>query len=72
VDKSYHSAVGTRALDSYVKQALNQASFDLLTLKKGTTSAGKVTITSQCLQDPGKYELSKPKLLSVSADQATI
>jgi ATP-dependent Clp protease ATP-binding subunit ClpX len=72
VDKSYHSAVGTRALDSYVKQALNQASFDLLTLKKSTTSSGKVTITSQCLQDPGKYELSKPKLLSVSADQATI
>jgi ATP-dependent Clp protease ATP-binding subunit ClpX len=59
VDKSYNSAVGTRALDSYVKQAVNQASFDLLSLLKSSTKDGKVLITNECLKDPGKYEVSK-------------
>ena len=71
VDKSYHSAVGTRALDSYVKQALNQASFDLLTLKKDINTSGRVLITSKCLQDSGKYELSKAKSLSIAVGEAS-
>ena len=71
VDKSYHSAVGTRALDSYVKQALNQASFDLLTLNAKASSSGKVLITNQCLQDPEKYELSNAKSISIAVDKAT-
>jgi len=59
VDKSYNSAVGTRALDSYVKQAVNQASFDLLSLLKSNTKDARVLITNECLKDPGKYEVSK-------------
>jgi len=59
VDKSYKSAVGTRALDSYVKQAVSAASFDLLTLVKSATSRGNVLITADCLQDPSCYQTTK-------------
>lgn len=59
VDSSYKSAVGTRALDSYVKKAVSMASFDLLTLDKKQNNKGIVTITNTCLQDPNQYQKSK-------------
>jgi ATP-dependent Clp protease ATP-binding subunit ClpX len=66
VDKSYKSAVGTRALDSYVKQAVSAASFDLLTLVKSATSRGNVLITADCLQDPSCYQTTKIHVATTS------
>ena len=62
VDKSYASAVGTRALDSYIKVAVSYASFDLLTLDKYQT--GDILITPDCVIDPAKYEKSNIKVVS--------
>ena len=62
VDKSYASAVGTRALDSYIKEAVSYASFDLLTLDKYQT--GDILITPDCVIDPAKYEKSNIKVVS--------
>jgi len=66
VDKAYMSAVGTRALDSYVKQSVKAASFDLLTLVKSETSRGNVLITAECLKDSSCYQTSKIHIASVS------
>jgi len=58
VEMSYKSAVGTRALDSYVKKAVSAASFDLLTLVKTSTSRGNITITAECLNNPSEYQVA--------------
>ncbi len=57
VSVSYSSAVGTRALDSYVKKAVSRASFDLLSLND-SSQKGVIVITENCLIDPSSYELS--------------
>ncbi len=57
VDISYRSAVGTRALDSYVKKAVSMASFDLLSLNSGNHK-GRVIIKEDCILNPSLYELS--------------
>lgn len=57
VDLAYSSAVGTRALDSYVKKAVSQASFDLLSLGS-FLNRGRITITESCLLNPSAYETS--------------
>ena len=59
VDLSYHSATGTRALDSYIKKAVSMASFDLLTLSKNKIAKGDIIITEHCATDPSRYEKSK-------------
>lgn len=59
VEKSYKSAVGTRALDSYVKKAVSTASFDLLSLINVSGSKGTVLITDECLTNPAAYQTSK-------------
>ena len=64
VEKSSKSAVGTRALDSYIKEAVVYASFDLLTLEK--TQTGDVIITADCISDASKYEKSNIKLVSAT------
>ena len=59
VDLSYKSAVGTRALDSYVKQSVSAASFDLLGLSKIPANKGNILITEECLSKPELYQKSK-------------
>jgi len=53
------SASGTRGLSSYVKQAIQEASFNLLSLDK--TPGGRILITKDCISDPTKYEFTPPK-----------
>jgi len=72
VDLSYKSAVGTRALDSYVKQAVSAASFDLLTLVKSETSRGNVLITADCLNDSSCYQTSKIHIATASMSTASV
>ena len=56
VEKAYQSASGTRALDSYAKFCVRDASFDLLTVNKKVSTTGIVTITKDCIIDPSTYE----------------
>lgn len=58
VDVSYQSAVGTRALDSHVKHAVRNASFDLLSLND-STKKGSVIIDEDCLTNPENYKTEK-------------
>lgn len=57
VEKSYLMATGTRALVNAVKTSVSQAAFDLLT---GPTRKknGCITITEECLTNPGAYILT--------------
>lgn len=70
VDISYKSAVGTRALDSYVKEAVSVASFDLLNLHRHKSTKGNVYIGAECLSDPTKYHVNN--LMISTAIGATI
>lgn len=58
VELSYNSSTGTRALDSYVKGAVSSASFDLMFLTKNKSVKGAVMITEDCINDPGRYEVT--------------
>jgi ATP-dependent Clp protease ATP-binding subunit ClpX len=55
VTEAYNSATGTRALDSYVKQSLGVASFELLNLQNHSALKGCVTIGKNCLTNPDEY-----------------
>lgn len=70
VEVSYKSAVGTRALDSYVKEAVSIASFDLLNLHKTKNSRGNVVIGEDCLNQPENYKVYN--LLVASSIGATM
>jgi ATP-dependent Clp protease ATP-binding subunit ClpX len=59
INLSYESATGTRALDSYVKKAVSIASFDLLSTSKASFNQDLITINSECLSEPHKYQKSK-------------
>jgi ATP-dependent Clp protease ATP-binding subunit ClpX len=58
VSKSYKSATGTRALDSYVKKAVSLASFDLLSIKKSKHCKEQIVIDENCLSNPELYSKS--------------
>lgn len=69
VDLSYKSAVGTRALDSYVKKSVSFASFDMLTTKKTKIGKDVITIDSDCIENPNNYQ--KSKIYNVAASFST-
>jgi len=56
VNKSYKSATGTRALDSYIKKSVSLASFDLLSTKKVKICKEHVIIDNSCLSNPEMYK----------------
>lgn len=58
VSLAYNSAVGTRALDSYIKQAVSAASFDCLNLHDNPNKKGKILITKDCVTKPEAYQKS--------------
>ena len=57
VSRSYKSATGTRALDSYVKQSLSAASFNFLNLHEHSVVKGKLTLNKDCLMNPEAYRM---------------
>ena len=59
VEKAYKSATGTRALDSYVKHSVGQASFDCLNLHKHSMVKDQIIISAATLENPENYQKCK-------------
>ena len=72
VSKSYKSATGTRALDSYVKESLSVASFNFLNLHEHNVVKGKLTINKDCLITPESYKMENLQTFASFSTSATI
>mgnify|MGYP000538294974 CR=1 FL=1 len=68
VEKAYQSASGTRALDSYAKFCVRDASFDLLTVNKKPSTTGVVTITKECIANPSAYEKNLKSIIAMPSN----
>jgi ATP-dependent Clp protease ATP-binding subunit ClpX len=78
VEKSYKSATGTRALDSYVKNSVSIASFDCLNLDKSSHNKEQIVISKECIDDPSKYQkytlftnFTNAKIIEVPSSMST-